>query len=167
MADCLDPVARPDARVLVLGSVPGEVSIAQQRYYAHGRNVFWPLMEALFGDGSVLEYPARLELVMCSGVALWDVLALAMREGSLDSAIVADSEVPNDIAGFLGAHPSITHVFFNGAKAETSFRRHIGGSAATDRVRFARLPSTSPANAGLSFEARLQAWGVVADAARE
>ncbi|HWQ25932.1 MAG TPA: DNA-deoxyinosine glycosylase [Chlorobaculum sp.] len=166
MADCFEPVARADARVLVLGSVPGVVSIKQQRYYAHGRNAFWPLMERLLCEGSSLEYPARLDLLMDSGIALWDVLASAMREGSLDSAIIAGSEVPNDIVGFLDSHPYITHIFFNGAKAAMSFQRHSGKRIIPGRVQLVQLPSTSPANAAMSFDAKLQAWRVVADAAR-
>jgi double-stranded uracil-DNA glycosylase len=165
MAECFEPVARDDARVLVLGSVPGEASIAAQQYYANARNVFWPLMELLFGDATVLDYPARLELVVRSHVALWDVLASASREGSLDSAIEADSEVANDIAGFLDSHPAVTHVFFNGTKAESSFKRHIAHRVHPGRVALKRLPSTSPANAAVSFEAKLEAWRAVAKAA--
>jgi hypoxanthine-DNA glycosylase len=164
MADCLKPVALPDARVLILGSVPGEASIAAGRYYAHPGNAFWPLMETLFGDGSKRDYDARVELVLAAGVALWDVLASAAREGSLDSAVDPASEVPNDIAGFLAEHPHVTHVFFNGAKAESSFNRHLEGASALKGIEFARLPSTSPAHA-ISFEAKLRAWRVVAEAA--
>lgn len=167
MADCFEPVARRDARLLVLGSVPGEESIKQHRYYGHGRNAFWPLMERLLGDGSSLNYHARLELLMDSGIALWDVLASATRDGSLDSAIIAGSEVPNDIPAFLDSHPNITHIFFNGAKAADSFQKHTGKRIAPGRVRLVRLPSTSPAYASMNFDAKLQAWRVVADAARE
>jgi hypoxanthine-DNA glycosylase len=166
MADCFEPVERSDARVLVLGSVPGVASIEQQRYYAHARNAFWPMMEMLLGDGSSLDYPARLDLLIDSGVALWDVLASAMREGSLDSAIIAGSEVPNDIVGFLDSHPYITHIFFNGAKAAVSFQRHFGKRIIPGRVQLVQLPSTSPANAAMNFDAKLQAWRVVVDAAR-
>jgi hypoxanthine-DNA glycosylase len=166
VADCFEPVARADARVLVLGSVPGVVSIERQRYYAHDRNAFWPLMERLLGDGSSLDYPARLDLLIDSGIALWDVLASAKRRGSLDSAIVSCSEVPNDIAGFLDSHPYITHIFFNGAKAAESFQRHAGKRITPGQVQLVRLPSTSPANAAMNFDAKLKAWSVIADAAR-
>jgi len=164
-AFCLEPVARSDARVLILGSVPGVVSIKQQRYYAHDRNAFWPLMERLLGDGSLLDYPARLKLLMDSGIALWDVLASATRSGSLDSAIIAGSEVPNDIPGFIDSHPNVSHIFFNGAKAAESFLRHSAMRITPGRVRLVRLPSTSPAYAAMNFDAKLQAWRVVADAA--
>jgi hypoxanthine-DNA glycosylase len=164
-AHCFEPVAGTDARVLVLGSVPGDASIKAGEYYAHPRNAFWPLIETILGDGSTLDYAARTDLVVRSRVALWDVLASADRQGSLDSAIAVASEVPNDIVGFLGSHREITHVFFNGAKAESAFRRHIGDRITDREVVFDRLPSTSPANASLSLAAKRQAWQVVADAA--
>lgn len=167
MADGFKPVARADARVLVLGSIPGVASIRRQRYYAHDRNVFWPLMEVLLGDGSSLDYPARLELVMDSGVALWDVLASATRSGSLDSAIIAGSEVPNDIIGFLHSHPDITHIFFNGAKAMSLFHRHFSKRIIPERVELVQLPSTSPAHAAMNLNAKLQAWRVVVEVLRE
>ena len=166
MAQCFEPVGRADARVLILGSVPGEVSIVAQQYYAHPRNAFWPVMESLFGGAAALDYPARIELVVRSHVALWDVLASADREGSLDSAIEADTEVANDIPGFLDSHPHVTHIFFNGAKAESAFKRHVGNQLCHGRVVLRRLPSTSPANAALSFDAKLEAWRVVAETAR-
>jgi hypoxanthine-DNA glycosylase len=153
--------------VLILGSVPGDISIAAQQYYANSRNAFWPVMESLFGDAAVLDYPARIELIVRSRVALWDVLASADRKGSLDSAIKADTEVANDIGGFLDSHTCVTHIFFNGAKAESAFNRHIGPQLHPGRVELVRLPSTSPANAALSFEAKLDSWKLVAEAARK
>ena len=167
MADCFEPVAGADARVLVLGSVPGEASINAGRYYAHPRNTFWPVMETILGAGSTLGYSARIDLLLQSRVALWDVLAAAERQGSLDSAIAVGSEVPNDIPGFLDTHPDITHVFFNGSKAESAFKRHFVGWMPAAGVEFVRLPSTSPANAAWSPAAKSEAWRTVADAARE
>lgn len=167
MAKCFEPIARDDARVLVLGSIPGEASLAAQQYYANTRNAFWPLMESLFSDATVLEYCDRVELVVRSRVALWDVLSSASREGSLDSAILIDSEFANDIVGFLDSHPQVTHIFFNGAKGESAFKRHIGHQLNPDRVVLKRLPSTSPANAAMSFYEKLAAWRAVADALAE
>jgi double-stranded uracil-DNA glycosylase len=165
MASCLEPLARPDARVLILGSIPGEASIAAGQYYAHERNIFWPLLEELLAGGAPLDYPARVEMVLRSRIALWDVISSANRAGSLDSAIKSASEVPNDIPGFLESHPGVTHVFFNGAKAETSFKRHVVDRLPYRKVELRRLPSTSPANAAVSFETKLEAWRAVADAA--
>lgn len=158
-----DPIAGPDARVMLLGTVPSQRSLAEGRYYAHPRNCFWPVMESLFGGGTQLDYPARVGMLLRAGVAVWDVLHAADRPGSLDSAIVAESEVPNDIAGFLLDHSGIRTVFFNGAKAEMLFRRHVAAMLPENAdLRLVRLPSTSPANAGLSFEAKLEKWRAVA-----
>ncbi len=165
LAKCLRYVAAPDARVLILGSIPGERSIQLGQYYAHERNAFWPLMVAVFGGGDGIDYEERLNLLLRSRVALWDVLDSAERSGSLDSAIVSGTEAVNDIAGFLLSHPFVTHVFFNGAKAEALFNRHVLEELATRSLMYKRLPSTSPANASASFAQKLEQWQSVADAA--
>ncbi|HRP67163.1 MAG TPA: DNA-deoxyinosine glycosylase [Thauera sp.] len=158
-------VYRADARVLVLGSMPGEASLAAGEYYAHPRNAFWPIMGALFGAGVELPYAQRLERLTAAGVALWDVIARCVRAGSLDSAIAHDSIEANDFAALFATCPHIGHVFFNGAAAETAFRRHVRLAPGIQRPRLTRLPSTSPAHAARSFEAKLTAWQCVRDAA--
>lgn len=158
------PVASPNARLLILGSFPGERSLRDQRYYAHPRNAFWPIMEALFADGASLDYAARCRLLTDARIALWDVLLTTQRQGSLDSAIVPESAVPNAIGDFLSAHPGIHTICFNGSTAATLFQRHIApGLARLPNLRLLRLPSTSPAYAGMSFEGKLAAWRVVAE----
>lgn len=162
------PVAAPDARVLILGSFPGERSLQDRRYYAHPRNAFWPIMEALFADGRPLDYEARCRLLTDVRIALWDVLLTTQRQGSLDSAIVSDSAVPNTIGDFLSTHPGIHTLCFNGTTAATLFQRHIApGLARLPDLRLLRLPSTSPAHAGMSFERKLAAWRVVAEASTD
>ena len=158
------PIAAPDARVLVLGSMPGQASLAASQYYAHPRNAFWPIMATLFGFDAALDYPARTKALAAAGIAVWDVLHSCRRQGSLDSAIEDDTLVANDLAGFLAGHPAIRHVFFNGAKADSCFRRHIKLAMPEREIAFTRLPSTSPAHAGRSFEQKLLAWRAVADA---
>ncbi|OYD55730.1 DNA-deoxyinosine glycosylase [Thauera propionica] len=160
------PVARADARVLVLGSMPGAASLAAAEYYAHPRNAFWPIMGALFGAGPALPYAERLQRLNAAGIALWDVIAACERDGSLDSAIAPDSVEPNDFARLFRDCPHIAHVFFNGTAAETAFRRHVRGRIALPTLRFTRLPSTSPAHAARGFDAKLAAWQVVHEAAR-
>ena len=104
-------------------------------------------------------YHARLEALKQAGFALWDVLQQCAREGSLDSAISKRTEVPNDITGLLDANQTIDRICFNGAKAEESFRRHLLKSLPEERdFRLIRLPSTSPAHAGMRFEEKLDIW---------
>ena len=157
------PVASRNCKVLILGSMPGVISLQAGEYYAHPRNAFWPIMEALFGVARSLPYGERLQRLTASGVALWDSLQACVRPGSLDAAIRA--EVGNDFASFFATHPKITHVFFNGAKAEQAFRRHAWPAVTDSRHVFIRLPSTSPAHAGLSFKVKVEAWSAITKAA--
>lgn len=152
--------------MLVLGSMPGEASLAAAEYYAHPRNAFWPIMGALFGAGPELPYPERLQRLEAVGVALWDVIAACERAGSLDSAITPASIEANDFVRLFRDCPQIRHVFFNGAAAETAFRRHVRGRIALPALSFTRLPSTSPAHAARKLEAKLAAWQVVQVATR-
>ena len=160
------PACAADARVLVLGSMPGEASLAAAQYYAHPRNAFWPIMGALFGAGPELPYRERLQRLESAGVALWDVIAACERAGSLDSAIAAASIEANDFARLFRDCRHIRHVFFNGAAAETAFRRHVRGRIVLPALSFTRLPSTSPAHAARNFEAKLAAWQAVRAATR-
>ena len=149
------------ARVLVLGSMPGQASLAAREYYAYKQNAFWRIMGDLIGAGPALPYSRRLEKLKMAGIALWDVMAACERKGSLDADIVAGSIQPNDFAGFFAEYPSISRIFFNGAAAETSFRRLVLPALADRGLHLARLPSTSPAHAASSYADKLAAWSVV------
>lgn len=157
------PIATLQAHTLILGSMPGRDSLRAVQYYAHPRNAFWPIVTTLLGATAPLEYPARIELLRARGFALWDVLASCTRPGSLDTAIDPDSIVPNDFAAFLARHPRIDRVFFNGATAAALYRRHALPTldAASRAIASMRLPSTSPAHAGLPFAAKLDAWRAI------
>ncbi len=160
-----DPIIAPGARVLILGTVPSVRSLELGEYYGHHRNAFWPIMERLLGSGTVLSYPERTALVTAAGIAVWDVLHEAERPGSLDVDIVGASAVANDIGGLLSAHRGIKTVFFNGATAQALFARHVAPELPNDlAVDLVRLPSTSPANASLSFAEKLEAWRMVVSA---
>jgi hypoxanthine-DNA glycosylase len=141
--------------------MPGEASLRAAQYYAHPRNAFWRIMGELVGAGPELCYPDRLRALTSARIALWDVLAACERPGSLDSAI--RNARPNDFAAFFAAHAGIAHVFFNGARAESLFLGRVLPGLGSPAPRLRRLPSTSPANAGMSFERRLEAWQVVRD----
>lgn len=153
---CLPPVADRNARVLILGSMPGVASLRAQQYYAHPRNAFWPIMGEIAGASAALPYPKRLAALRKAGFALWDVLACCFRAGSLDSAMVG--EEVNDIAGFLRAHRRIERICFNGAKAAECFARGVDRALLPDGLSLHRLPSTSPAHAGMTGAAKLAAW---------
>lgn len=154
---CFAPVANPTASTLILGSMPGAVSLAANEYYAHPRNLFWPFMEAIFGIARAAPYRERCAGLKRHGLALWDVLQFCERPGSLDAAIVESSIVVNDFARFLRCHPRLQTVCFNGAKAEQSFCRYVD-PAAHAALRLVRLPSTSPANASISVAQKLDLW---------
>jgi len=150
------PVARGDARVLVLGSLPGARSIAEQQYYAHPQNAFWSIMRELFGIGG--DYASRCEQLLEHQVALWDVLRSSVRPGSMDADIRMDSAVINDFRGFLAQHAEIRLIAFNGRKAEQLFTRFVAVDDVADDIRRLGLPSTSPAYASMPFSGKLAAW---------
>ncbi|MBL3540384.1 DNA-deoxyinosine glycosylase [Aminivibrio sp.] len=158
------PSSRPDAVVLILGSMPGEASLKAGQYYAHPRNAFWPIMEAVLDIRRDLPYGERLAALAERRVALWDVLASCVRPGSLDSSILGSTAVPNDLPGFFRRHALIRTVFFNGAKAEEAWKRWVVSSLAESDLRLVRLPSTSPAHAGMSLQQKTEAWRAVAEA---
>lgn len=152
------PVADQRAKILVLGSMPGKMSLDEGQYYAHPRNLFWPIMGHLTGAISDLPYENRLMMLQKSGVALWDVIKSCTRQGSLDSNIT--DEVPNDLAGFLKNHPKITKICFNGQKAKDAFEKHFP-ELKRGPYRFLLLPSTSPAHASMTYEQKLEAWKTI------
>jgi TDG/mug DNA glycosylase family protein len=157
------PIARPDARVLVLGTMPGIVSLQQQQYYAHPRNAFWRIAGAILGFDAGAAYEARTASLAAAGIALWDVLKTCTRASSLDSDIVPDSVVPNDFAGFFAQHPGIHRVCFNGATAASLYTTHVLPHLAHARAHeHVPLPSTSPANARMPFADKARAWQAIA-----
>jgi hypoxanthine-DNA glycosylase len=159
-AEGFPPVFAANAEILILGSMPGVRSLERQQYYAHPRNAFWPIMQALCGIDARSPYQQRLDELRAHRIALWDVIASCRRSGSLDQRIEAGSVVANDFAGLLAECRGIRRIGFNGAMAATAWRRHVapalsGEAAAVSTV---RLPSTSPAHAAMSFDDKLHAW---------
>jgi hypoxanthine-DNA glycosylase len=139
--------------VLVLGTLPGEVSLRRVEYYAHPRNLFWPIVFALFGETPPVTYADRLSFVATRRIALWDVCGAARRIASADSTIAG--EIPNAIDALLEAHPAIRAIAFNGSGARRLYDRHFPRRA---ELHYLALPSTSPAHARLSFADKLACW---------
>ncbi len=151
-----DAVMQSDARILILGSLPGRRSIEQQQYYAHPQNAFWPIMQALYGIRG--NYVERLGQLVDNHIALWDVLESSVRPGSLDASIETPSARANDFDGLFRACPDIRLIAFNGQKASQLFRRLVPEVPGEGRVQQVQLPSTSPAFAAMPFSVKLERW---------
>lgn len=164
----LAPIVDSRARILILGTLPGEESLRQQRYYGHPRNLFWRILFDAFGEEHVSDYERQKALLKRHHIALWDVLHSAERIGSLDSAI--RNPVANNIAGLLAETPSLTTIAFNGKRAQALFRQHIAGRLTfpQDRLSLTALPSTSPTPSrnALSYEEKLARWSETLNAVR-
>lgn len=159
---CFPPIEDANARVLILGSMPGKESLRAGQYYAHQRNAFWTIMGELVGASPSIPYQSRVLILKSAGIALWDVLASCRRSSSLDSDI--DQVTPNDFKSFFLAHPHITHVFFNGAMAEKCYQKQVPPEIRT--LHNLRLPSTSPAHAAMPYDQKLKAWQAVVQTSR-
>ncbi len=157
------PIAAQDAKVLILGSLPGQTSLMQRQYYAQPRNSFWVIMGALFEAGPARSYEERMQRLMDRGIAIWDVCAAASRKGSLDAAIDTHSVQPNDFAAFYATHTQLRQVVFNGATAAALYKQHVLPilSAECRKLPTLVLPSTSPAHAALSLKDKLTQWQVI------
>jgi len=148
------PIVARDTRVLILGSLPGEASLAAGRYYAHPQNQFWRLIGAAIGrELQELDYEARLKALREAGVGLWDTVASALRMGSLDAAL---REVESaGLADLVATLPELRAVGFNGATSAQLGRRALGETA----LALIDLPSSSPAYAAMPFAEKAQIWG--------
>jgi hypoxanthine-DNA glycosylase len=148
------PVTDARTRVLILGSLPGEASLAAARYYAHPRNQFWRLVGAVIGqDLQGAAYETRLATLLDHGIGLWDSIGTATRKGSLDTAI--RNVEANPLAQLVTTLPALQAVAFNGAKSAAIGAPQMACEA---RLTLLRLPSSSPAHAALGFEAKLAQW---------
>jgi hypoxanthine-DNA glycosylase len=144
-------------RVLILGSLPGEASLAIAQYYGNPRNAFWRLMEGVLGASLVpLPYEDRLAALLSRGVGLWDVIAEAERPGSLDAAI--RDPAANDLRTLIETLPNLRAVAFNGGTAAK-----LGGRLIGERIATLALPSSSPAHAARSFAQKADAWRAISD----
>lgn len=146
------PLWRADATLLIVGSLPGEVSLSRRQYYAHPRNQFWPLITAVIDGDLGARYESRLVALSSAKVALWDVVESARRTGSLDSAVRAIS--PNDLSGLMRKMSRLRAIGFNGKLAARYGLRLIPQN---DHIQRIVLPSSSPALT-TPFDVKLEAW---------
>lgn len=152
------PVVDPHTRVLILGSLPGEASLAATQYYAHPRNAFWRLLETVLDTPLVaLPYADRLTTLRQRGIGLWDVVEQAERRGSLDAAILNPST--NDLLALVETLPALRAVAFNGGTSAKLGSRLL--APVSDRLELIALPSSSPAHAARSLAEKAEMWGVL------
>ena len=148
------PVIDNQIRLLILGSLPGDASLAQSQYYGHPQNQFWRLMADVLGiDLPAMNYQQRLATLLANHVGLWDVVAQARREGSLDSQI--RDQTQNDLCALISTLPHLTSIAFNGGSAARLGLKSLKETA--QRYRIIQLPSSSPAYT-LAFAQKLLAW---------
>lgn len=155
---CFEPLVGANPVVLLLGSMPGVASLSARQYYAHPRNIFWKILAELLAFEEALPYERRVAALMTAKIAVWDVIDTCVRSGSLDANIEQHTLRVNDFQAFFMRHQTIEHVFFNGGQAEQCFNRHVKPALNSHTVTFHRLPSTSPANASISYATKLKAW---------
>ena len=159
-----EPIVGRRPRILILGSMPGVASLEAVQYYAHPRNAFWPIMGELFAVNHKASYESRICGLEKLPLILWDTLQVCRRPGSLDSNIDISSAQANDFPALLRQFPEINAIVFNGATSEKYFRKLVVPilPGITD-IDLLRMPSTSPANAGMSFAQKLAAWRRILD----
>lgn len=157
------PIAEKTAKVLILGSMPGEESLRKNEYYGHPRNAFWKIMATLFGFDTSMKYEERTRILLKNRIALWDVMRFCEREGSLDNNINNRSIIENDFGSFFNNYPNVMDVYFNGAKAEKEyFKRVLPKLSRSKRnLNYDRLPSTSPAMTQLPLKAKILEWSKI------
>ncbi|MEM6998891.1 MAG: DNA-deoxyinosine glycosylase [Pseudomonadota bacterium] len=156
------PIAKSNATILILGSMPGQVSLDRHQYYAHPRNSFWSIIFDLLNADSELNYEQRKQLLYDNNIAVWDVLKSCYRRGSLDADIDPATIEANDFKSFFKKHPNIKYIYFNGTKAEQIFNKKVLENLAPESVfKYHRLPSTSPAHAAITRQQKLLEWSVI------
>ena len=150
------PIIKKDSKILILGSIPGVKSLEMQQYYAHPQNKFWKIICEIFNEEFTTDYTERIKILEKYHVALWDVIDTCERKGSLDSEI--RNEEANKIGELLHNYPNIKAIFCNGQKSYKNLQKILGKKFRSPII---VLPSTSPANAGLSYFDKLKSWYII------
>jgi len=149
----LEPIYNTYSLILILGTMPGEESLRRQEYYGNPRNLFWKLIGVVTGEPAPAGYEEKKAYLQRHGIALWDMCAVCVRPGSLDSDI--KEEVPNNICAFVAAHPGIKIIGLNGGNSANMFRKYMGSISG---VAVVELPSSSPANTRIPWEIKVEKW---------
>jgi len=152
------PIANKNAKILILGTMLGKKSLELQEYYGYKYNVFWKILFKLLNSEFSEDYNTKKKLLIDNDIALWDSLQFCFRKGSADADI--KDEIPNDFITFFKKQPTVKQVYFNGTAAMNYYKKYVKYS---DCLSFYLLPSTSPANARMSFEEKLNKWRVIID----
>ena len=148
-----EPISSSDTTVLILGTMPGDTSLALGEYYGHSRNRFWKIISTITNNDLPISYTDKKALLLKTKVGILDVAHKANRKGSLDSAI--ESEEPNDLESFIARHKNLKIIGFNGAKSEALFDKYFDRQSG---IKYVSLPSTSPANTGIDFDNICKQW---------
>lgn len=151
-----EPIIPDNPQILILGSLPGDLSLAQQQYYAHPQNRFWKLLFHIYQEEYPVSYAQKIDFLHRQHIALWDVCATAQRQGSMDTDITA--VIPNAIPQLRRAKSTLNTFYFNGQKAQKLYDHHFEREPSCN---YLSLPSTSPANAGFSFDRLVEKWKVI------
>ncbi len=154
MLNSFEPVVNEQTTTLIIGTMPGIVSLKAQEYYGNKQNIFWTLVFDILGKGNPeADYSEKLNVLLKHHIGLWDSLAACEREGSLDSNI--RKEIPNDFPALFRQYPSINRLLFNG---QSSFRFFVRSYGAPREMEYYILPSTSPANAMKNYAQKRLLW---------
>lgn len=150
------PFSNAETSILILGTLPGDKSLELQEYYGHPRNKFWKIIATITNNDLPVTFSDKKAMLLKVNIGIWDIAQKADRKGSLDSAI--QNVYPNDLNGFLSKHKQIKVIGFNGIKAEKLFNKYF---LRQPNIRYILLPSSSPANAGISFETICKQWSEI------
>jgi hypoxanthine-DNA glycosylase len=155
----IEPIIGRNPRIIILGSMPGIISINAIQYYANPRNLFWMVLADLFGIDINCSYESKVQQVQQLPIIIWDTLKSCHREGSLDSKILSTDLEANDIGALLKQFPTVQAIAFNGGASAKYFDRLVKPQLSKDlSVELFKMPSTSPANAGMKQQQKLEIW---------
>lgn len=151
----IPPEFDENSKILILGSFPSVKSRENNFFYGHPQNRFWKVISGVLERSVPGTVEEKRELLLSSGIALWDVIASCDIEGSSDSSI--KNVIPNDISKII-EKADIQKIFVNGKTSEKYYKKYIEKNI---NIQAECLPSTSPANAVWSLDRLIESWNVI------